>query len=289
MKKNMLFAVILAAFVGSASSCSLVYTLNTENPEQTLKEDVVTLQPEDDKPIEKTYTDDDIEARFHLSSAVGNRPLLGCAVVEDKAYDKIGVVLFESEDGYGTLAFMDEGGLLSSTAAPQSPVSSEPNFVYHGNGRVTFDVLDETGNSMEYSLTYSKDDSGNEIFTADAVEQIHLPNLPAAHGLEELFKKEKAFEDATVLDSIVIEDPSLNYVGMILYKDSSNVCGVAIMNYDHGFENNVLTKAVFADEPNLEYLGDYTFRYVLQNENGEIYTHEVTLNAPQVSYVPAFE
>lgn len=92
--------------------------------------------------------------------------MIECAVIPDYAYERIGAALFQDMDNeFAKVAFLDEDGHLQWCGI-DAEIYSEPEFVYLGNGVVTFNLKTGDGSPYEVQITFSAD-GGNVSFAVN--------------------------------------------------------------------------------------------------------------------------
>lgn len=89
--------------------------------------------------------------------------------VYDFAYERVGVILYtESDTEYVNIAYMDAEGVMHHCGI-EAVLDENPEFTYHGNGEVTFNVRSEDGKKYTQKITFSRDrESVN--FVSEAIE-----------------------------------------------------------------------------------------------------------------------
>ncbi|WP_158579236.1 hypothetical protein [Pseudoflavonifractor sp. AF19-9AC] len=83
---------------------------------------------------------------------------LDCALFSDKAFDRVGVVLFQDpDDGTCNTAFFDADGYFALCGIRAQP-AEEPDLTYLGNGAVSFRAVYEDGHSYLFTITFSEEE-----------------------------------------------------------------------------------------------------------------------------------
>ena len=127
---------------------------------------------------QKEWTAAEVRALFLDNSDRAHWTLLDCVAAPDGAYDLAGVVLFtddqdDLDEPCTYTAFMDADGNKQVVGTPAFP-AEDPELTYHGNGKVTFQLLHETDrtdtsltlDAYTHTLSYALDANGGIHFTA---------------------------------------------------------------------------------------------------------------------------
>ncbi len=128
--------------------------------------------PETDEWNEQDKTEwslQEIESLF-LDNAEQEWKLIKCVSVYDFAYDRVGGVLYTTENDteYVNVAFMDEEGIMPQCGI-EAVLDENTEFTYHGNGEVTFNVCSKDGVKYKQKIVFSKhDDAVN--FVSESME-----------------------------------------------------------------------------------------------------------------------
>lgn len=109
-----------------------------------------------------------IEAMF-LEKAESDWNLIDVVCVNDFAYDRVGVVLYTEENSdFINVGFLDKEGVMQHCGVEAS-LDENPEFVYHGNGEVTFRVCSKEGDKYKQKIIFAMDDDGVK-FVSESIE-----------------------------------------------------------------------------------------------------------------------
>lgn len=114
---------------------------------------------------EKIWSEQDIASMFsHVQET--DWEYIDCVLIPDHASDRIGAVLFWNDKKQtSNVAFFDADGCFQQYGT-YAKMSAEPDFMYLGDGAVTFKLETEDGTIYNYTLTISIDGS-NVNFKAE--------------------------------------------------------------------------------------------------------------------------
>lgn len=158
-----------------AGGCSVLYEISKgieytvgchANVEEGTEIKLMVYDGEETEPysIEQILKDktewslQEIESLF-LDNAEPEWKLIKCVSVYDFAYDRVGVVLYTTENDteYVNVAFMDEEGIMPQCGI-EAVLDENTEFTYHGNGEVTFNVCSKDGVKYKQKIVFSKHD-----------------------------------------------------------------------------------------------------------------------------------
>lgn len=143
---------------------------HTEKP----AEDAPPPQGQDNVPEngaaaeEALWTAAEIRSLFEEKTAGKGYTVLHCAVVDDGAYDRVGVVLYTTAGQDTTyLAFLDAQG-YSQTCGIVAPPLDDGALVYQGDGTVAFQIQGSDGAPIDYQVSFSADGTdANFVIVSD--------------------------------------------------------------------------------------------------------------------------
>ena len=143
---------------------------HTEKP----AEDAPPPQGQDNVPEngaaaeEALWTAAEIRSLFEEKTAGKGYTVLHCAVVDDGAYDRVGVVLYTTAGQDTTyLAFLDTQG-YSQTCGIVAPPLDDGALVYQGDGTVAFQIQGSDGAPIDYQVSFSADGTdANFVIVSD--------------------------------------------------------------------------------------------------------------------------
>lgn len=146
---------------------------HTEKP----AEDAPPPQGQDNVPEngaaaeEALWTAAEIRSLFEEKTAGKGYTVLHCAVVDDGAYDRVGVVLYTTAGQDTTyLAFLDAQG-YSQTCGIVAPPLDDGALVYQGDGTVAFQIQGSDGAPIDYQVSFSADGTdANFVIVSDAAD-----------------------------------------------------------------------------------------------------------------------
>ena len=114
---------------------------------------------------EKIWSEQDIASMFSHAQET-DWEYIDCVLIPDHASDRIGAVLFwDDKQQTSNVAFFDADGCFQQCGT-YAKMSVEPDFMYLGDGAVTFKLETEDGTIYNYTLTISIDGS-NVNFKAE--------------------------------------------------------------------------------------------------------------------------
>ena len=111
--------------------------------QQDVSQNVISTDGNIDKSTfqkeERKWSEEEIIDMFYsMTNGKIGLEYLACALMPDRASDRIGAVLFKNtEDGTINVAFFDERG-YSQQCGVYAKVAESPELIYLGNGTVTF-------------------------------------------------------------------------------------------------------------------------------------------------------
>lgn len=169
-----------------AGGCSVFYEISKDieysvgchaNVEEGTEIKLMVYDGEETEPysIEQILKDktewslQEIESLF-LDNAEPEWKLIKCVRVYDFAYDRVGAVLYTTENDteFVNIAFMDEEGIMPQCGI-EAFLDENTEFTYHGNGEVTFNVCSKDGVKYKQKIVFSKhDDEVN--FVSESME-----------------------------------------------------------------------------------------------------------------------
>lgn len=119
---------------------------------------------------EKEWTEQAIRTLFQENKE-SNETLIDCVVVDDQAYNRVGVVLYEvDEEDIIRVAFMRPEGALTSHCSIHAQVIDDAILTYCGDGVVTLQAQAEDDILYEYKISYTvSEDKRNVTFDLEAV------------------------------------------------------------------------------------------------------------------------
>lgn len=146
---------------------------HTEKP----AEDAPPPQGQDNVPEngaaaeEALWTAAEIRSLFEEKTAGKGYTVLHCAVVDDGAYDRVGVVLYTTAGQDTTyLAFLDAQGYSQTCGIVASPLD-DGALVYQGDGTVAFQIQGSDGAPIDYQVSFSADGTdANFVIVSDAAD-----------------------------------------------------------------------------------------------------------------------
>ena len=104
--------------------------------------------------IVKEWTTSEISELFKRK-ADEDCTLITCASMYDFAYERVGAILYtDNEEGYVHVAFMDKEGNMQHCGV-EAQLAETPEFIYLGNGEVTFKVCSKNGINYTQKIKYS--------------------------------------------------------------------------------------------------------------------------------------
>lgn len=158
MRKIAAFLVIIMVIFGTAG-CR-----DNEMPLASSKSVEMSKPTEDSGNGDgKKWSEQEISSMFEEGKE-DTWSMIECAMIPDYAYERIGVALFQDMDNeFAKVAFLDGDGHIQWCGI-DAEIYSEPEFVYLGNGTVTFKLKSEDGSPYEVQITFSAD-GGNVSFT----------------------------------------------------------------------------------------------------------------------------
>ncbi|MCI9514893.1 MAG: hypothetical protein HFF61_11265 [Oscillospiraceae bacterium] len=107
---------------------------------------------------ERSWTEQDLLELFRGMQAADTLVYLDCALMSDRAEDRIGAVLFENrEEGTTNVAFFDAEG-HASRCGVRARAAEDPGFAYLGEGAAAFRADTEAG-VCAFTITISIDGS----------------------------------------------------------------------------------------------------------------------------------
>ena len=150
MKKKMMLMI----------GCVLLFAVVGCGARKTAKSDVKETEVKETTQTEKEdWSEQDIISMFDNMKEDGME-YIDCAVMEDKAYDFIGTVLYWNEDEkIARVAFFDKDGHKQSCGFP---VKIADDSTYLGDGNVSFQIETEKGEVSNYGVITTK--SGSDIY-----------------------------------------------------------------------------------------------------------------------------
>lgn len=161
MKKKMMLMI----------GCVLFLVVVGCGARKTAKSDVKETEVKETTQTEKEdWSEQDIISMFDNVKDDGME-YIDCAVMEDKAYDFIGTVLYWNEDEkIARVAFFDKDGHKQSCGFPVK-IADDSNFTYLGDGNVSFQIETEKGEVSNYGVITTK--SGSDIYftTIDELQE----------------------------------------------------------------------------------------------------------------------
>lgn len=114
---------------------------------------------------EKNWSEQDIASMFSHAQET-DWEYIDCVLIPDHASDRIGAVLFWNDKNQtSNVAFFDADGYFQQCGT-YAKMSVEPDFMYLGDGAVTFKLETEDGTIYNFTLTISID-GGNVYFNAE--------------------------------------------------------------------------------------------------------------------------
>ena len=115
---------------------------------------------------EKIWSEQDIASMFSHAQET-DWEYIDCVLIPDHASDRIGAVLFWNEKNQtSNVAFFDADGYFQQCGTyAKMPV--EPDFMYLGDGAVTFKLETEDGTIYNFTLTISIDGSNVDFKAED--------------------------------------------------------------------------------------------------------------------------
>lgn len=142
--------------------CVLLFTLMGCGAKQTSNSDEKGTEAKETTQTEKEdWSEKDIISMFDNVKEDG-MDYIDCALMEDKAYDFIGTVLYWNEDEkIANVAFFDKDGHKQSCGFPVK-IADDSNFTYLGDGNVSFQIETENGEISDYGVIMTK--SGSDIY-----------------------------------------------------------------------------------------------------------------------------
>ena len=155
MKK---MSAVLALFLLAAALTACAGTVQNARQEDTAPPSTGDAGASDPAAtVPSLWTETEIRSLFEEKTAGKGYTVLHCAVVDDGAYDRVGVVLYTTAGQDTTyLAFLDAQG-YSQTCGIVAPPWEDGNLSYQGDGAVTFQVLDQDGAALDYQMSISID------------------------------------------------------------------------------------------------------------------------------------
>lgn len=107
---------------------------------------------------ERNWTEQDLVELFHGMQAADTLTYRDCALMPDRAGDRIGAVLFEDrEEGTTNVAFFDAEG-HAAPCGVRARAAEDPGFTYLGDGAAAFLAETEAG-VCTFTITISIDGS----------------------------------------------------------------------------------------------------------------------------------
>lgn len=159
--------IIILSFTCILSACNSVSSKNEELSSAEAPNIEETVEESSD---EKVWTADEIEALFMEANAekVHSFTMIDSVVIPDFAYDRVGAVLYISNENQSVnVAFLDSDGYYQ-TAGVEGRLCDDSDFTYCGNGTVTFQMETEKDVVYIYQLTFSLE-NGNVNWIAQEV------------------------------------------------------------------------------------------------------------------------
>ncbi len=152
MKKKMMLMIGCVLFL-VVVGCGAKQTAKSGVKETEVKETTQTKKED--------WSEQDIISMFDNMKEDG-MDYIDYALMEDKAYDFIGTVLYWNEDEKTTnVAFFDEEGNKQQCGFPVK-TADDVGFTYLGEGKVSFQIETENGEISNYGVIMKK--SGSDIY-----------------------------------------------------------------------------------------------------------------------------
>lgn len=143
MKRRTHYGTALAAIAAAALFCGGCLGQNSRSAVSSANENAAgssaapsSVSPSASSP-RKVWTQEEIRSLFASSARETDWELIACQAVSDLASGRVGTVLFTDREQNAWVAFLDEDGVCQRCGT-SSPLASEPEFAYLGNGTVSF-------------------------------------------------------------------------------------------------------------------------------------------------------
>lgn len=152
------------------NTVSFVRLVLSDLPAEKLCEQMEEKQfpVENKEELTHNYSIQEIESLF-LNHAESDLELLECVSAYDFVYDCVGVVLYtEKNSEFVNIGFMDKEGIIQHCGI-EAVLEENPEFIYHGNGEVTFNVCSKSGIKYKQKITFSKNNDGVN-FVSESLE-----------------------------------------------------------------------------------------------------------------------
>lgn len=152
------------------NTVSFVRLVLSDLPAEKLCEQMEEKQfpVENKEELTHNYSIQEIESLF-LNHAESDLELLECVSAYDFLYDCVGVVLYTEKDSeFVNIGFMDKEGIIQHCGI-EAVLEENPEFIYHGNGEVTFNVCSKSGIKYKQKITFSKNNDGVN-FVSESLE-----------------------------------------------------------------------------------------------------------------------
>lgn len=121
-------------------------------------------EPSSKAEEKSVFSEEDIISMF-TNAKKDTWEYIACAVIDDRASDRVGAVLFcDRTSGDTSVAYFDADGDFQKCST-SARLADKPDFRYIGNGTVAFYLTAEDGTDYSYNLTL-RSESGNIYFTA---------------------------------------------------------------------------------------------------------------------------
>ena len=155
MKK---MSAVLALFLLAAALTACTGTAQNTRQEDTAPPSTGDAGASDPAAtVPSLWTETEIRSLFEEKTAGKGYTVLHCAVVDDGAYDRVGVVLYTTAGQDTTyLAFLDAQG-YSQTCGIVAPPLDDGALVYQGDGAVAFQIQGSDGAPIDYQVSFSVD------------------------------------------------------------------------------------------------------------------------------------